>query len=367
MSRLLLPRLGTGNVVPFFNNYGVSKDGNPWGDGGSDTFDGTSGAQVSSATGWVRIAGNTYTTPDGSIDITKALGSDAVDIGVYSGWAVAGIWVCEIELGHEPLTPLNFRFWCNTGYDGSNATGMVTRAYELAGETYELKTVWSTNSFQDSWPTTGETQLTVTIVPYLAEHNLPGANPFQFSRSGDSVDHFVNGVSRGATMYIQWGKASVAEVQDWIIGDLVAGEEFTNPPHERTLLLNTAPGARCAALPHWHSPNSVLWDRVGGFDACWHALPKFRRNIHFGGAGLIIGSVKEKAAQSGTLNRALVRRVQLFSAQTNLLVAETWSAADGSYRFDHLDPDQRFTVVAHDHERHYRAVIADRLQPQVIA
>ena len=85
MSRLLLPRLGTGNTVPFFNNYGVSKDGNPWGDGGSDTFDGTSGAQVSSSTGWVRIAGNTYTTPDGSIDITKALGSDAVDIGVYSG------------------------------------------------------------------------------------------------------------------------------------------------------------------------------------------------------------------------------------------------------------------------------------------
>lgn len=367
MSRLLLPRLGTGNTVPFFNNYGVSKDGNPWGDGGSDTFDGTSGAQVSSSTGWVRIAGNTYTTPDGSIDITKALGSDAVDIVVYSGWAVAGIWACEIELGHEPLSPLNFRFWCNTGYDGSNATGMVTRVYELAGETYELKTVWSTNSFQDSWPTTGETQLTVTIVPYLAEHNLPGANPFQFSRSDDSVDHFVNGVSRGATMYIQWGKASVAEVQDWIIGDLVAGEEFTNPPHERTLLLNTAPGARCAALPRWHSPNSVLWDRVGGFDACWHALPKFRRNIHFGGAGLITGSVKEKAAQASTPNRALVRRVQLFSAQTNLLVAETWSAADGSYRFDHLDPDQHFTVVAHDHEHHYRAVIADRLQPQVIA
>lgn len=365
MSLLLLPRLGTGNTVPFFNNYTVAKDGNPWGDGGSDTFDGTSGAQVSSATGWVRIAGNTYTTPDGSIDIAKALGSDAVDIGVYSGWAVAGIWVCEIELGHEPIAPLNFRFWCNTGYDGSNATGMVSRSYELDGETYELKTVWSTNSYQDSWPTTGETQLTVTIVPYLAAHNLPGANPFQFSRSGDSVDHFLNSVSRGATLYIQWGLASVAAVQDWIIGDLVTSEEFTAAPHERTLLLNTAPGARAAPLPHWHSPNSDLWDRAGGYDTRGRGLPQHSRNIHFGGAGVIAGSVKEKAPQSGNSNRPLVRRVQLFSTQTNLLVAETWSAPDGSYRFELLDPDQCFTVVAHDHERHYRAVIADQLRPQV--
>lgn len=367
MALLLLPRLGTGNTVPFFNNYGVAKDGNPWSDGGSDTFDGTSGAQVSSANGWVRIAGNTYTTPDGSIDVSKALGSDAVDIGVYSGWAVAGIWVCEIELGHEPITPLNFRFWCNTGYDGSNATGLVTRDFELDGQAYELRTVWSTNSVQDSWPTTGETQLTVTIVPYLAAHNLAGAHPFQFSRSGDSVDHFVNGVSRGATMYIQWGKASVAEVQDWIIGDLVASEEFIAAPHERTLLLNTAPGARCEALPRWHSPNSVLWSRDGGYDARWQALPAYTRNIHFGGAGVIAGTVKEKAAQSGSPNRPLARRVQLFSAQTNLLVAETWSGADGSYRFDHLDVDRRYTVVALDHLHHYRAVIADHLKPEVPA
>ena len=86
------------------------------------------------------------------------------------------------------------------------------------------------------------------------------------------------------------------------------------------------------------------------------------RNIHFGGDGVIVGSIKEK----GTPNRPLVRRVQLFSAQTNLLVAEGWSAPDGRYCFDHLDPDQRFIVVAHDHEHHYRAVIADQLRPEVV-
>lgn len=102
-------------------------------------------------------------------------------------------------------------------------------------------------------------------------------------------------------------------------------------------------------------------------DARWQALPPHTRNIHFGGAGVIAGTVKEKAAQSGSTNRPLARRVQLFSAQTNLLVAETWSGADGSYRFDHLDANQRYTVVALDHERHYRAVIADHLRPEVPA
>jgi hypothetical protein len=129
--------------VPFHNNYAVAKDGNPWSDGGSDTVDGTTGAQITTATGWARLGVNTYTTADGSIDISKALGADGVDVGVYSGWAVAGIWACEIELGSEPLVPLNLRFWCNTGYDNGSPTGIVTKAYTLAGNSYELTTASS--------------------------------------------------------------------------------------------------------------------------------------------------------------------------------------------------------------------------------
>jgi len=361
MALLLLPKLGTQNSVTFDNNFTVSKDGNPWSDGGADTFDGTQGAQISSANGWIRIGGNTYTTPDGSIDVSKALGSDAVDLGIYSGWAIKGIWACEIEMGHEPAEPLNLRFYCNTGYDGSNATGLVTRAFELNGNTYELKTVWSTNSQQDSWDTTGETQLTVTVVPYLAEQNLPGANTFNYTRSGDSVTHFLNNLSRGATLYIQWGKADISAVQDWIIADLVHSEEFLQAPHERTLLVNTSPNARYQNLDFSQSPNSELWESGKGYGYLSRTIDISPRNIYFSGHGQISGTVKEK----GNPNTPLARRVQLYSAFTQLLVAETWSNEQGHYRFDNLDTEQRFTVISHDHTGHYRSIIANDLPPEV--
>jgi hypothetical protein len=361
MAILLLPKVGTNNTQHFDNNFTVSKDGNPWSDGGSDTFDGTQGAQVSSPNGWVRLGGNTYTTSDGSIDVSKALGSDAVDLGVYSGWAIKGIWVCEIELGHEPIEPLNLRFYCNTGYDGANATGMVTRPFDIDGVTYELKTAWSTNSTQDGWTSTGETQLTVTIVPYLAEHNLPGANDFDISVSGDSITHYLNGLSRGATLYIQWSKVNVADVQDWIIADLVASEEFNQAPHERTLLVNTAPSAKLKPLNPLRGPNSDRWNNGVGYDPIYRFAHHSPQNIYFGGNGTIRGTIKK----SGTPNQPLQRKVQLYSAHTNLLVAETWSDSAGNYVFDQLDADQHFTVVSHDYEDHFRSVIANDLKPVV--
>jgi hypothetical protein len=352
--------------VPFHNNYAVAKDGNPWSDGGSDTFDGTTGAQITTASGWARLGCNTYTTADGSIDISKSLGIDGVDVGVYSGWAVAGIWACEIELGSDPRVPLHLRFWCNTGYDNGSPTGIVTKAFTLAGNDYELKTVWTSYGQQDSWASTNETQLTVTVVPYLAAQNLAGVNPFTWSGSGDDRDYRLNGVTRGATLYIQWGKVNVDAVQDWIIGDLAESEEFASAPHERTLLLNTAPGARLQALNRFMSPNSELWSRAGGLHLQFRAVPRNWRDIHFGGHGVIAGTVKEKATQNQAMNQALVRRVQLISTHTNLLVAETWSSPDGSYWFERIDTRQRYTVVSFDHERHYRAVIADDLSPAVM-
>lgn len=363
MATLLLPKLGTNNTHPFDNNYTVSKDGNPWSDGGSDTFDGTQGAQVSSSNDWVRLGGNTYTTPDGSIDVSKSLGSDDVDIGVYSGWAIKGIWACEIELGHDPVEPLDLRFYCNTGYDSSNTSGMVTRTFEIDGISYELKTAWSTNSTLDGWSTTGETQLTVTIVPYLAAHNLPSTNDFDITVSGDSIIHYLNGLSRGATMYIQWGKVNVADVQDWIIADLVASEEFDQAPHERTPLVNSAPAAHYQSLTRTQSPNSELWESGLGYFYQYQPMLSARQNIHFSGNGQITGTVKEK----GQPDQPLQREVHLFSDNTRHLVAVTWSNELGEYRFEQIDPDQRYTVVSYDYRGLYRAVIADNLQPELMS
>ncbi len=360
MSLLLLPRLGVGNTVPFNNNFTVSKDGNPWIDGGADTFDGTTGVQVTTVNGWMTVGGSAYTAPDGVIQSSHAHGNGTVDIGVYAGWAISGIFVCEIELGCQPPDALNLRFACNTGYDNGSPTGIATKAFAIGPNAYELKTVWTTYGQKDSWKTTGETQLTVTVVPYLASQNVAGANPYSWSGSGDDRDYRLNNVQRGATMYIQWGKVDVDDVQNWIIGDLVESEEFENSPHERLPLSSTPPGARLANLFHMNGPASDLWNRPGGYDRNFHTIFAGRKDIYFSGRGVIAGTVKEK----GSPDKPLVRQVLLYSENTNTLVASTWSDAAGNYRFDNLDPAQRYTVISYDHQRLYRAVIADNLVPE---
>jgi hypothetical protein len=113
-------------------------------------------------------------------------------------------------------------------------------------------------------------------------------------------------------------------------------------------------------LTRQNSPASELWNRPGGYDWRFRAIPNGRRNIHFGGPGVITGTVMEK----GQPNQPLVRPVQLISENTRVLVAETWSDAEGNYRFELLDALQRYTVLSYDYKHLYRAVIADNLQPE---
>ena len=249
--------------------------------------------------------------------------------------------------------------WRRATRSGS-PTGIVTKPFSIGGHNYELKTVWTTYGSQDSWATTNETQITVTIVPFLASQNLPGANPFTWSGSGDNRDYRLPNVQRGATIYIQWGKVNVDAVQTWIIGDLVESEEFANSPHPRIQLPNTPPGARALDLRRLHSPASDLWNRPGGYNHNFRPILPGRKNIYFGGPGSISGTVKEK----GNPDKPLVRQVLLYSENTRVLVASTWSDAAGKYRFDNLDPAQRYTVISYDYKRLYRAVIADNLVPE---
>ncbi|MBL0143862.1 MAG: hypothetical protein IPP91_17600 [Betaproteobacteria bacterium] len=87
------------------------------------------------------------------------------------------------------------------------------------------------------------------------------------------------------------------------------------------------------------------------------------RDVYFGGAGRITGTVKEK----GTPDLPVVRRVWLHVLASGIPICETWSAPDGAYAFDRLDVTQRYFVVAFDHNGNYRAVIADNLTPVVPA
>ena len=70
--------------------------------------------------------------------------------------------------------------------------------------------------------------------------------------------------------------------------------------------------------------------------------------------------------EKGQPDQPLVRRVQLVSENARVLVAETWSDATGAYRFELIDPSQRYTVVSYDYKQMYRAVIADNLRPEMM-
>ncbi len=92
----------------------------------------------------------------------------------------------------------------------------------------------------------------------------------------------------------------------------------------------------------------------------------FARNAldtEFGGQGCIYGTV-ELYAQAG--NTPLPRRVRLHRSRDGLLVRETWSDAQGSYRFDGITDRYTYDVIAWDHEGLQQSVVANDLTPEVM-
>lgn len=88
------------------------------------------------------------------------------------------------------------------------------------------------------------------------------------------------------------------------------------------------------------------------------------RDLYHGGRGRITATVKEKSSPA---NLPLRRKVWLMRERDAQVVRETWSdAITGSYTFDNIDEAQTYSVLAFDHLRNYRAVIADNLTPEVI-
>ncbi|MFZ6675372.1 LamG domain-containing protein [Undibacterium sp. Xuan67W] len=84
------------------------------------------------------------------------------------------------------------------------------------------------------------------------------------------------------------------------------------------------------------------------------------KDIYFGGAGEISGTVKE----SGTPDFAVVRRVRLHVKKDGVLARETWSHVDGSYSFKNI-AIQPYYVVSNDHTGNLNAVIKDSIVPEV--
>ena len=87
---------------------------------------------------------------------------------------------------------------------------------------------------------------------------------------------------------------------------------------------------------------------------------------HACGQGYIAATV-EKQVDNDPAPSPVSRRVVLLVEPTLQQVAETWSdPVTGAYRFDGLSMEARYTVVAYDHLRNWRAVIADGLAAKAV-
>lgn len=88
------------------------------------------------------------------------------------------------------------------------------------------------------------------------------------------------------------------------------------------------------------------------------------RPWQFKGRGRIAGTVKEKASPS---DKPVRRRVRLYREPDGRLVRTVWSdPVTGAYEFYGIPMDARYTVVSHDYNALYRAVLADNLAPELI-
>lgn len=214
------------------------------------------------------------------------------------------------------------------------------------------------------------------IVGAFDANGVPWARLIQFKAAGVLMFQVIDAIYRGKLIPGVFLYGATARVHA-IAGDTPSGL----PAFPATVGVNAdddllpLAGGSTSALPdsaanigvnaqvdlsRLNSPSSDRWDRGGGYDRQLRTIPGTRKNIHFGGHGVIAGTVKEK----GQPDQPLVRRVQLISENANVLVAETWSDAAGNYRFEFIDPAQRYTAVSYDYKHLYRAVIADNLKPE---
>lgn len=90
-----------------------------------------------------------------------------------------------------------------------------------------------------------------------------------------------------------------------------------------------------------------------------HGERAVARATEWWGRGFVAGRVTIEGSPAS-------RKVRLFDACSALVVASAWSAVDGSYRFDWIDPTKEYFVVARDHVRQFNAVVADWIKPELL-
>jgi hypothetical protein len=82
----------------------------------------------------------------------------------------------------------------------------------------------------------------------------------------------------------------------------------------------------------------------------------------FSGAGYIAGIAPNYIVTVNDVPAA--REVEVRHRRTRIVVATAFSKADGSFRFDQLNPNEEFDVIGRDWTGTYNDVIVSRVKPK---
>lgn len=82
----------------------------------------------------------------------------------------------------------------------------------------------------------------------------------------------------------------------------------------------------------------------------------------YGGRAYIAGDAEGIVSVGG---QPAERKILIFERQYFKVIRSQWSKPDGTYRFDFLNPDKEFLMVALDHKKQYEPVSYDFIKPFV--
>ncbi|CAN5753489.1 hypothetical protein BH11PSE12_BH11PSE12_08230 [soil metagenome] len=196
---------------------------------------------------------------------------------------------------------------------------------------------------------------------------------FALERDGNVITLYIDGIARLTTPFTtaiypstapirigRWDTAGFANgyVDDFRLTVGVARYKGAFAPPAELPLVAKRPLA--PKLINWGIPLV----RVPGSTPTYRSMPLIPSlfdSVH-GGKGHIAGTVKQADVSS---DKPVIRKVRLHRKIDGMLIRETWSAADGSYRFAGIAV-QPYYVTSFDHTGNLNAVIKDSITPEVI-
>lgn len=254
-------------------------------------------------------------------------------------------------------------FWAGLISGSSSSSlmhiGSTERQFVLDGQDFHFFTHNVSYQSKDNVnnPSDLSGQLTFTFVP--ADESAAALTQPQQSvsfRSATDADEFaihVHDFLEG-TVYIHMGRATVADVQDYIVQDLLRVTAVEDAPRLHALLTQSASVVSAGAVAHLVTPE--MFSGVTNFTGL---AVQDMALISKRGYGLFNGVVEGIVSIMGVPSSRLVR---IYNQSNGEFVDSQWSGPDGSYRFENLQPATEYFVISHDYQRTYTAVAKDRIQ-----